>query len=199
MSCHRITAAGPILCGLLLALSAVAPSAGAEPLPWGDRAEPPWEGYQGVVRNDDDGLPGSGGGAGTGIPQGHCHREAIGAIAGGALGGLIGSRVGDGDGATVAVIAGTLIGMFVGSRIGRHMDELDERCIGQVLERAPDGQVVTWRNPDTGAVLSAEPQRTFRQDGRYCRDYLASLQAAGDTRRLDGTACRDADGTWQRL
>ena len=191
------------LLGLLLTLAS---TASAQPLPWAPardhRAGPaPVHGH--VARQDDDGGH-TGRGRSTRIGRDHqlaggCNGERLGAAAGGAIGGLLGSRIGEGDGGerTVAIVAGTLIGMLVGSSIGRHIDGGEERCLGEVLEGAPDGQVVAWRDPDTGARFEAEPPRTYRRDGRYCRDFRARMQAVGNLRHLDGTACRRLDGSWR--
>lgn len=139
--------------------------------------------------------------AGTfGILSGTCNREAIGAVLGGVVGGAAGSRVGKGDGKTAATVAGTVIGVIVGGRIGRAMDERDEQCTGQVLERAGDSQAVAWWNPDTATRYRITPLNTYRSEGRYCRDYRV-IKATPDrsSDQTSGTACRNDDGTWQTL
>ena len=80
------------------------------------------------------------------IDMGRCNREMLGSVLGAAAGGIAGSRVGKGDGKVVAVIGGTIIGYLIGGAIGRSMDEIDQNCIGQVMEHAEDGQDIIWTN-----------------------------------------------------
>jgi len=75
-----------------------------------------------------------------GIDRGTCDRELIGQILGGAAGATVGSTIGQGSGNTAAIIGGTIIGVIVGGNIGRSMDAVDQSCVGQILEHAPDGQ-----------------------------------------------------------
>ena len=135
----------------------------------------------------------------VGIARGRCDGEQLGAIAGGVLGGALGAQVGDGDGRIAAIVAGTLVGMVVGSRIGRWMDQTDQQCIGQTLERAADGQRVVWTSQGSGARFSTTPTRTFRRDGRYCRDYRTVVESSGSEHRQTATACRDQDGIWHPM
>lgn len=131
-----------------------------------------------------------------GIDLGTCNREQIGQLLGGAAGGAVGSTIGKGDGKTVAVIAGTIIGFVVGGNIGRAMDEIDQHCAGQALERADTGQSVRWQNPD-GERYSLTPTRTFEREGRYCREYSSTGTVSGQQQTLTGVACRDAAGRWE--
>jgi surface antigen len=135
-----------------------------------------------------------------GILNGTCNRQAIGAVIGGVVGGVAGSKVGRGDGRTAATVAGTVIGVIVGGRVGRAMDEGDEQCTGQVLERAPDWQAVAWWNPDTATRYRTTPTKTYRSDGRYCRDYrIIKATPNRESEQTSGSACRNQDGTWQTL
>ena len=131
-----------------------------------------------------------------GIDGGACDREALGSILGGIVGGVAGSKIGRGDGRRLAIVAGTVVGVLVGRQIGRSMDEADQQCVGQALERASDGQAIHWRNTDSGLGYEVTPLRTFQQDGRYCREYQTGV-ASNKTYRDDrGIACRNADGSW---
>lgn len=134
-----------------------------------------------------------------GIAQGTCYRELVGSVLGGAAGGALGSQVGKGSGKTAAVVGGTILGVIVGGAIGRSMDRIDQACVGQILEHAPDRSRIRWMNHDDGrgeyAVL---PQRTYQdRAGRYCREYTATATVDGRTQEVYGTACRQPDGTWQ--
>jgi surface antigen len=134
-----------------------------------------------------------------GIRRGTCHRGTVGAILGGAVGGAVGSRIGEGKGNTAATIIGTLLGMAVGREVGRRMDEADRYCAGQALERADNHRSVVWRNPDTAATYRLTPTRSYRRDGRPCRDYRMQETLDGAIRTLTDSACRDADGAWRPM
>ncbi|HSS64431.1 MAG TPA: RT0821/Lpp0805 family surface protein [Gammaproteobacteria bacterium] len=134
-----------------------------------------------------------------GIYYNTCDRETIGALIGGAVGGLAGSQIGKGDGRVAAAVAGTVIGVIVGREIGRSMDQIDQTCTGQVLERAQTHQTVTWRNPDSRATYNVTPTSTFESDGRYCREYVTEALINGRRERVTGTACRESDGTWRKV
>ncbi len=132
------------------------------------------------------------------IGLGRCNRDLIGGLLGAAAGGLIGSRIGKGDGNLAAVAAGTLLGFLVGGGIGRSMDGADQSCLEQSLEHAEDGQEITWNNPDSGTRYQVVPTRTVKvADGRYCREYTTTATVGGKAETVYGTACRQPDGAWQ--
>ena len=132
------------------------------------------------------------------IDLGRCNRELLGSILGGAVGGLAGSRIGDGREQVVAVAGGTLLGFLIGGTIGRSMDEVDQNCVGQILEHAGDGQQITWNNPRTGAQHQVVPTGTVQSsDGRYCREYTATSVIDGRNQQTYGRACRQPDGSWK--
>ncbi len=133
-----------------------------------------------------------------GIDMGRCNREMLGSVLGAAAGGIAGSQVGKGDGKVIAVIGGTIIGYLIGGAIGRSMDEIDQNCIGQVMEHAEDGQDIIWTNSRSGAVYEVTPQSTYRErSGDYCREYTAMAEINGRQQRTYGIACRQVDGSWK--
>ena len=137
-------------------------------------------------------------GAPFGIDLGNCNRELLGQVLGGALGGLTGSQIGDGTGQVAAVAGGTFLGLLIGGEIGRAMDEIDQRCAGQVLEHAPDNRPIVWQNPDNGAQHQMTPSGSFSDSqGRYCREYQSSSVVGGKTQQTYGTACRQPDDSWK--
>ena len=130
--------------------------------------------------------------------QASCNRELLGTVFGGGVGAAAGSQIGKGNGKIVAVIAGTVVGGLVGGSIGRSMDQLDVQCLGQTLEHARIGQPVVWQNPDESADYRVTPTRTYQTaNGQYCREYTAVTGIAGREQQVYGTACRQADGSWQ--
>jgi surface antigen len=135
----------------------------------------------------------------VGIELGRCNRELIGGILGGVTGGVVGSQVGKGSTRTAVTIGGTIVGVLIGGAIGRGMDEADQACVAHTLEQAPPGQAVTWNDPD-GGYYRVVPRDAYEdRQGRTCREYLTTATIGGRNQQLYGTACRDADGNWQRM
>lgn len=134
------------------------------------------------------------------LDLGRCNRDVLGAIIGGGTGAAIGSQIGEGDGRTAAIVGGTVIGFLVGGSIGRVMDEVDQYCVGHVLERANTGQTVAWENPDQGYDYQVTPTRTYQgPQGRHCREYQTKIVVGGQVQNAYGTACRQPDGSWERV
>ena len=130
-----------------------------------------------------------------GVVDGHCNREAIGAVVGGATGGIIGNKADDGG--EVGTIIGVVVGAVIGSVIGRSMDEADRRCAGSALEYAPDQQPVRWQDPE-GHDYVLTPYNTRQVDGRYCRDYtMQTVLENGRQEEVHGRACRQDNGEWR--
>jgi surface antigen len=133
-----------------------------------------------------------------GINVGRCNREAVGSVVGGALGGIAGSTIGKGQGRTAAIIGGTVVGVLVGGAIGRTMDGIDQACVGQTLEHAPNQSPVEWQDPDKKQSYHVTPTETYQApDGRYCREYVTTATIGGKRQEIYGTACRQPDGAWQ--
>jgi surface antigen len=136
-----------------------------------------------------------------GIDHGQCDRgivssEVIGGVIGGAVGGVAGSQIGKGKGKTAATIGGTIIGVLVGASIGRDMDEVDQNCVGRILEYAPDRRRVKWES-ERGEDYAVMPLRTYQTDGMYCREYQTAATVGGQVQHVYGTACRQPDGAWK--
>jgi surface antigen len=158
---------------------------------------PPWAPAHGYRRKQGDGRVVYA--APYGISTGICDRTLLGAALGGAAGGLIASEVAHGTNRPVAIAGGALLGILLGGSIGNAMDQLDERCVGQVLEHAGSDQTVGWRNPDSGAAYEVTPTRTWEEQGRYCREYTTTVLIGGQPKQAYGTACRQPDGSWERV
>jgi len=57
---------------------------------------------------------------------------------------------------------------------------------------------VPWRNPQTGAGGNITPLDTsYSEDGRPCRDFLASYMHGAAQDWLQGAACRSSSGAWE--
>lgn len=125
-------------------------------------------------------------------------KQQTGTVVGGVLGGVLGSNIGGGRGKTAATIGGALIGGLLGSAVGKSMDESDEIRAAQALERNRTNQAASWYNPDTGNQVTVIPTRTYTaSSGQTCREYDTTVNIDGRRERAHGTACRQADGTWQ--
>ena len=127
-----------------------------------------------------------------------CTNEQSGQVIGGILGGAAGSQVGSGRGRMVATVAGAIAGGYIGGNIGRSMDETDRLKAQHSLEYNRTHESSSWRNPDSGNNYTVTPTRTWQTDsGRYCREYTTEAIIDGRTETVYGTACRQADGSWQ--
>jgi len=124
-------------------------------------------------------------------------KQDIGIAAGAVLGGVLGRQIGHGSGQDVATIAGAALGAFFGSHVGRKMDREDQLKTSAALERSPDGRSNTWRNPNNGQTYSVRPTRTYDGPAGPCRDFTAVTDIDGREEVVEGSACRQSDGSWR--
>lgn len=124
-------------------------------------------------------------------------QEQSGLVIGSVLGGVIGSQVGAGHGRTTAIILGTLAGAAIGGSIGHTMGEVDRINTARALEHVRTGVPSSWKNPDTGNAYVVVPTRTVETSSGPCRDYTLDATIGGRKEQVFGTACRQADGSWQ--
>jgi len=133
--------------------------------------------------------------------QGGLNKQGGGTLIGGVAGGLLGSQFGKGEGKLLATGIGAIAGALVGGQVGKTMDEYDrqmaEKSSRQALEFAPAGNSVEWKNPDSGNSGSITPTKTFKEGGRYCREYAQEVIIAGKQQKAYGKACRQPDGNWE--
>ena len=124
-------------------------------------------------------------------------QEQSGMVIGSVLGGVIGSQVGGGHGRTAAIILGTLAGAAIGGSIGNTMAEVDRLNTARALEHVRTGVPSSWKNPDTGNAYVVVPTRTIETGSGPCRDYTIDATIGGRKEQVFGSACRQADGSWQ--
>jgi surface antigen len=124
-------------------------------------------------------------------------KRNTGAVVGAVAGGVLGHQVGKGTGRTVATVVGALAGAYLGGKIGQYMDEQDRTRTQGALETTPTNQATSWRNPDSGNEYTVTPTRTYTADSGPCREYTTEAIIDGRTETVYGTACRQADGSWQ--
>lgn len=128
--------------------------------------------------------------------------EVAGTLVGAALGGLVGSQIGGGTGNKVAIGAGVLAGGFLGNRIGKKLSCRDQEyhynTTQNALEYQPSGQASNWNNPDSGHSGRVTPTKTYvSESGEPCREFTQTVIVDGQEERVNATACRQEDGTWQ--
>jgi surface antigen len=124
-------------------------------------------------------------------------KRDTGVVTGAVVGGLLGSTIGHGRGRTAATIIGTIAGAYIGGSIGASMDEQDRYRANRALERYPDHQPSSWRNPNTGNSYTVTPTSSYDTASGPCREYTTEAYIGGQKETIYGTACRQPDGTWQ--
>jgi len=130
-------------------------------------------------------------------------KQDTGTLVGAVAGGLIGSQIGKGGGQVPAAIVGAFIGGVVGSNIGQKLDEADRRAAMQAQYRALEfgapGTPTPWRNPQNGHHGNIVPGQPYKTANQHCRDYTHTIYIGGQPQTAKGRACRNPDGTWQRI
>lgn len=129
------------------------------------------------------------------------NKELIGAGTGAVVGGILGSKVGNGSGQLWAAGVGTLLGALVGSEVGRSLDKADmvyAQKANTQAHTAPLGQDISWNNPESGNSGVITPVRDGNDTaGRYCREYNQTINVGGQKEQGYGIACRQPDGSWE--
>jgi surface antigen len=123
------------------------------------------------------------------------------------LGGVLGAGAGAGiaalaGGSPAAIVGAAVGGALIGGYVGHKLDNRDKRLAAeaatQAFERNAAGQPSVWNNPDSGNSGSITPVKTYQlASGQYCREYHQTITIGGEPQTSYGTACRQADGTWQ--
>lgn len=134
--------------------------------------------------------------------QGSGGGEILGTLAGAALGGFIGSQIGSGTGNKVAIGAGVLAGGLIGNQIAKSLtcqeQQYHQQTTQDALEYRPTGTASSWTNPDTGHSGYVTPTKTYSaNDGTPCREFTQTIYVDGQYEEIQGTACRQNDGTWK--
>ena len=128
-------------------------------------------------------------------------KEGVGTAGGAVLGGILGSKIGGGNGQLWATGAGVLLGAYLGNEIGKSLDRADRAALGQANQQArsaPIGESVSWSNPDSGNYGTVTPTREGTSSyGRYCREFEQVIYVDGRQETAVGQACQNTDGTWE--
>jgi len=131
------------------------------------------------------------------VTYGCATREQTGQVIGGVAGAAAGSQVGGGTGRTVATLGGAVLGAFIGGQLGSRMDDRDHQRTSYALENTATGENTQWVNPDNGYRYSIQPTSTYQAASGPCREYTMLAVIDGRDETINGTACRQSDGTWQ--
>ncbi|MEM9243484.1 MAG: RT0821/Lpp0805 family surface protein [Pseudomonadota bacterium] len=123
-------------------------------------------------------------------------KQDTGTLLGAGAGALIGSRFGSGSGQVAATGVGAVLGALIGSAVGKSMDKTDQLETQRALENSRTNQSTTWVNPDTHNRYTVTPTRTYSQNGEPCRQYVIDATINGRPEKINGTACRNANGEW---
>ncbi|CAA7618035.1 RT0821/Lpp0805 family surface protein [Magnetospirillum sp. SS-4] len=127
-------------------------------------------------------------------------KQTMGTGIGAVGGGLLGSMFGSGIGRAAATAAGGLLGAWLGSAAGKSLDKADKEKAAEAAEAAHTASVgdkVSWSNPDTGNSGNvAVTGESVDAAGRQCRDYTSTIRVDGKDEVVNGTACRQPDGSW---
>lgn len=126
-------------------------------------------------------------------------KAVLGAVIGAGAGALLVGAMGGKGG---AVVAGALVGGLAGGYVGHRLDAKDKQmaaaAASAAFEQNRSGQASVWNNPDSGNHGSITPTHTYQlASGQYCREYRQDVWIGNEKQQTSGTACRQADGTWQ--
>ena len=129
-------------------------------------------------------------------------KESAGAISGMIIGGaLANDMAGNSKNKCLATVLGAFVGGVIGQNIGAQLDERDRLLAGEAyntaLEYNATDKAAEWRNPDTGNYGRVIPVATYRQNGRYCREFTQEIFIGGEKQTGYGRACRQPDGSWE--
>ncbi len=133
--------------------------------------------------------------------QAQGNKQLLGTGGGAIIGGVLGSKIGDGSGQLWATGAGALVGALVGSEIGKSLDNADRQQLSNATykaQSAPIGEPISWNNPQSGN--SGEVVATkdgYSSSGKYCREYQQTIYVGGREESAYGTACQQPDGSWE--
>lgn len=128
-------------------------------------------------------------------------KEQWGTAIGGILGGVAGAQFGDGKGQLAATAIGAMLGTVLGSEVGKSLDKADMAYADRAFDNAhsaPVGETIAWNNPESGNSGTYKPVRDgYTNMGEYCREYQQTILVDGQQEIAYGTACQQADGSWQ--
>lgn len=120
---------------------------------------------------------------------------ALGVAGGAVVGGGIGAAVATG-GTSIAV--GAIAGGIIGGVIGYNMPSSDKAHMYQAMNSTPTHHHKHWKNKHTQTSYNLTPTSNRMAYNGYqnCRTYDLTSMHNGRKQEVQGTACRQPDGSW---
>jgi surface antigen len=123
----------------------------------------------------------------------------VGAIAGGAAGAAIGGKKNRAAGLAIGAVTGGVLGNLIGADLDERDRQLAAAAEYRALEYGQAGSATPWNNPANQHRGQIVPGKPYQQNGTYCRPYTHTIYVSGQPQTARGTACRQADGTWNTV
>ncbi len=121
-----------------------------------------------------------------------------GALGGAAIGGVVAGLAGAHPG---WIAASTILGGIAGGALSEFMtsDNAERHAENNVsaLNTLGPGQSTSWSDPQSNASGMTTVNSVYTANGRTCKTFTETVRTPERTVTQDGTACRQADGTWQ--
>lgn len=123
--------------------------------------------------------------------------ETAGTVGGAATGAIIGATIAKND--VAGALLGAAVGGVIGNRIGANLDAESRQRYWSAQNRALEyGSDEEWANDERGDRGHISAGRPYYQGQRMCRPYQSTVWINGRGEQLNGTACRNPDGTWSQ-
>lgn len=102
--------------------------------------------------------------------------------------------------ATLTGVGGAAVGYYLSDRLLPHDREKLDSTAFNALDSAEEGHSVAWGEKGKGAWGTFTPVRDFIGDnGKACRDYVATINLEDETQKVEETACRRENGGWETV
>ncbi len=92
-------------------------------------------------------------------------------------------------------LAFTAITLAIIDNLSEQQQREHELALRESL-RAPVGETIHWNDYDASGSVTVIRDGTS-STGRYCREYTQEIKIGNEAQRGYGTACRNADGSWE--
>ena len=128
-------------------------------------------------------------------------KKVIGQIIGAAVGGYLGSKVGDGVTKDLSVILGGAAGYILGGKIIQILNDNEKEEFNNVIEESlnnnPDNSSKLWTSSENEKISGqVTPLNNFKQGNKSCRNFKKIIKKNDEIFEEESTACRDKDGNW---
>ena len=128
-------------------------------------------------------------------------KKVIGQIIGAAVGGYLGSKVGDGVTKDISVILGGAAGYILGGKIVQILNDTEKKEFNNVIEESlnnnPDNSSKFWTSSKNEKISGkVTPLNNYERGNKNCRDFKKIIKKNDEVFEENSTACRDEDGNW---